>query len=658
MYRHLISGLLLVLCSLSSLANSSSYQYLIGTGKADVTGPALGMPMWGFARQGQNTEGIHYRLHSRAYVIADPDEDARIAFVSVDVGSITNAVQLSVIDALQEEFGETYRLDNVLLSATHTHAGPSGYWHYGAKSPLGSPFYPAHFNMIVAGIVQSIREAHGDLAPGNILFNRGKLTGAGANRSATAYDANPEEERRRYDSNMDQDMTLLKLVREDGEVGLINWFAVHPTAMTYDNHLISGDHKGHASNLFEKEEGGDFVAAFAQSNCGDITPNLNLNNTGPGENEFETTRIIAERQYNKARELFDNASEKLSGPVRSRQRYFTFEDKTVAPQFTGGSAQQTCPSAYGYTFAAGSTEDGGGNPLFREGMTKSDPQLDKMLAERFKLPPPKPETRKCHAEKAILIAPGELEPIPGQTQIVPISIATIGQLAIIGIPAEVTTMAGRRLRETVRKVLGDDYHYVIAGYVNDYTGYVTTREEYATQQYEGGHTLYGPWTLGAYQQEFATLASAMRDNKALEPGPTPVDLRTMVEGSEIPLLPEKLPQGKQYGEPVERLSRSYRRGEQVVARFWSSNPSASFEKGEPYVRVERREGDSWQLVDTDDHWATRSRWYRPDSAPEALQYQVDWTIPEGVPSGSYRIVHQGYADGTPFEGSSNTFKVR
>ena len=42
-------------------------------------------------------------------------------------------------------------------------------------------------------------------------------------------------------------------------VGLINWFAVHPTSMNNTNHLISGDNKGKASQMFEKLMNGNDV---------------------------------------------------------------------------------------------------------------------------------------------------------------------------------------------------------------------------------------------------------------------------------------------------------------------------------------------------------------------------------------------------------------
>ncbi|HRA91066.1 MAG TPA: neutral/alkaline non-lysosomal ceramidase N-terminal domain-containing protein, partial [Acinetobacter sp.] len=46
-------------------------------------------------------------------------------------------------------------------------------------------------------------------------------------------------------------------------------------------------------------------------------------------------------------------------------------------------------------------------------------------------------------------------------------------------------------------------------YCNDYMGYVTTFEEYQEQAYEGGHTLFGQWTLAACQSKFQDLAAQL-----------------------------------------------------------------------------------------------------------------------------------------------------
>ncbi len=637
--------LLLVALSVESFSSAhaadSDHAYLVGRGKADITGPAMGVQLWGFVRADQIAEGVHIRLYSRAYIIAEPKGDKRIAFASVDLGSVTHAIHQEVVERLQKKIGNAYTEANVIISATHTHSGPGGYWHYGTTGPIGAPLYPEHFNAIVQGIVDSIAAAHADLQPGDISIAHGAVEGAGANRSTPAYAANPEAERNRYSGDTDKDMTLLKLSHASGDIGMINWFASHPTAMNFFNRLISGDHKGHASARFENEVGNGLVAAFAQSNCGDVTPNLNLNNTGPGKDAFETTHIIAERQLDVAKKLYEGASEKLTGPVDYRQIYVNMRYHPVSAEFTGAGDQRTCPSAFGYSFAAGSTEDGGGHPLFKEGMLARNAMIDGTVKQQFGMPDPSEECRTCQAEKVILFAPGEVDP-PMQSQVVPMTLARIGQLTLVCVPGEFTTMSGRRLRETVANILGESSkHIVLVGYANDFSGYITTREEYATQQYEGGHTIFGPWTLAAYQQEFTRLAKAMVAGQPVASEATAVDMRDKVEGKTLATDPDVAPSGAKFGDAVLQPNDSYASGDVVKVAFWSGDPRNDFRTGNNFLRVERQEGDKWILTATDDAWSTRCRWTRDGTAMGPLKFEIEWTVSAEEMPGVYRLIHDG-----------------
>ena len=55
------------------------------------------------------------------------------------------------------------------------------------------------------------------------------------------------------------------------------------------------------------------------------------------------------------------------------------------------------------------------------------------------------------------------------------------------------------------KISGID-HVLISSYANEYAGYTTTYEEYLEDRYEGGHTRYGKYQLGAFQTVFENLA--------------------------------------------------------------------------------------------------------------------------------------------------------
>jgi len=636
--------------------------YLIGAGKADITGPPVGAPIWGFGKPDQLTEGLHFRLWARAFVFAERESEQRLALVIVDQGSVTHSMLLDVVDRLARRHGDLYTRDNVLLSATHTHAGPGGYWHVGSSSPLGSAFHQEHYDAIVAGIADAIEKAHDALTPGTLRLALGQVENAGAQRSLVAYLANPAAERARYAHDTDRQMTQLELVGAAGALGIVNWFAVHPTAMTFDNRLISGDHKGHASARFEDERGPGFVAAFAQTNCGDVTANLNLDNTGPaGDDDLANTRILAERQLAVALELL-GGGEELSGPIDTRHSYVDLSALEVDGRFTGVGPRTTCPSAYGYSFGAGSTEDGGGHPLLREGMLEYDPTIDQIAKNLLGVEPPSAALRQCHHPKPILIATGETRPHPAQAQVVPLTLARIGQLALIAVPAEFTTMAGRRLRETVLEALGEVVrHAVIVGYTNDYAGYVTTREEYDTQQYEGGHTLYGPFTLAAYRQELTRLAQDLVAGRPSRHGPDPRDLRGEAVSTPIEAPADSLAEGTAPGDELEPPLESYRPGQLVRVVFVSGNPRHDFRTGGNFLSVERRQGDSWTPVSSDDAWSTRARWQIDPEHPTEVRFAAEWEIPQGTVPGSYRVVHHGSfgrgGDARSFDARSRPFEV-
>jgi neutral ceramidase len=132
----------------------------------------------------------------------------------------------------------------------------------------------------------------------------GDLPDAAINRSPHAYLRNPAAERAQYPSDTNTLMTLLRLQKSTGlEIGAINWFAVHGTSMGNDNHLISGDNKGYAAYLFEQAKGTNylvdetFVAAFAQSDEGDATPNIYGGTNGGGANDFDSTALSAQKQF-------------------------------------------------------------------------------------------------------------------------------------------------------------------------------------------------------------------------------------------------------------------------------------------------------------------------------------------------------------------------
>ncbi|RYZ52094.1 MAG: hypothetical protein EOP07_20155, partial [Proteobacteria bacterium] len=220
----------------------ASGNYLVGTGIYDITGPAAEIGMMGFADAKQKTAGIHMRLRSRAFIVGD--EKNRVVVVSADLGMLFQSIKLKVSErvAMNPELSKFYSAKNILLSATHTHGGPGGYSGYFLYDATIKGFIKDHHEMIVDGIYQSILRAHTNLQPGKVLVNNGSLDGVGGNRAEVAYMNNPAAERAQYATNTDNSFTLVKFVADSGEeLGMFNWFAVHPDSIGPENKLITGD---------------------------------------------------------------------------------------------------------------------------------------------------------------------------------------------------------------------------------------------------------------------------------------------------------------------------------------------------------------------------------------------------------------------------------
>jgi neutral ceramidase len=263
--------------------------------------------------------------------------------------------------------------------------------------------------------------------------------------------------------------------------------------------------------------------------------------------------------------------------------------------------------------------------------------------------------KACQAPKPILFETGSGKP-PLQSQIHSVTVARIGQLVILALPAEVTTMAGRRLRDSVMSELGDwARHIVLAGYANGYAGYITTPEEYQIQQYEGGHTLHGQWSLPAYQQIASELASDLQSG-AMTTNPVRYD-DWRGKSAELPIPVGAWvspPADNHYGDALPTQKPHYTKGETVLVEFWSANPSRHYTTGNKYLLVERRTQSGWEFVADDSDWSTRVRWR---SEGDAYIAQLSWVVPLDTPAGDYRIKHYGVdTAGVAFSGVSEVFR--
>ena len=621
--------------------------------------------MMGYGKADQKSAGIHLRLRSRAFVFAAAEApDAPVLLVVAELPLVFDSVRQEVLRRLADVYGERYTDANTMITCTHTHCGPGGYSHHTLYNITTGGFHPKTFEAIVDGIVESVRYAHDDVAPARLALAFGELRDASVNRSQSSFELNPADERAFFPDGVDPQTTLLTIERDGSLVGAINWFATHGTSMTNKNRLISSDNKGYAAYAWERLAHGvdylsgaqpEFIGAFAQTNAGDMSPNLNRRpGSGPTEDEFENTRIIGSRQYEAAASLA-GAGEPLDGPLDTRLTYIDLTDFEVDARFCpDGRAHRTSGPCAAAAATAG-TDEGPGFFGFRQGRNPLFDTVSKQVAYRLS-----PALRDSQAPKGLILPRFANRMTPLVQERIPVQLLRLGSLYLIGLPAEITIVSGLRLRRAVADIVGAPLtHVLVAGYSNGYIHYVTTPEEYVAQRYEAGSTMYGRWELPALVQTASLLAAAMRAGVAVERGTPPPDLSARAKGKRRN-RPD-VAAGGAFGAVLVAPRAAYRRGDTVRAEFVGAYPNNDLRRGATYVEVQRDAGGSWQRVADDGDWATRFSWRRAGRAGSRVA--ISWDVPRDGVAGSYRLVYHGDVldpGGAlrPFTSATEPFEVR
>lgn len=678
-------------------------QYLLGVGKADITGPVVEINMMGYADTKQLGSGLRQRLYSRAFIIGDVDNpEDRFVYLVLDTQSGDTAVRYGILEGvanLGSDFG-VYGQQNVAVTGTHSHSGPGAWLNYLLPQITSKGFDNQSYKAIVDGAVLSIQRAHESLQPGYLSVGTTKVFGANINRSLYAYLANPADERLRYntsiedDGSVEKDLTLLRFQRaSDGKnTGILTWFATHGTSMLGNNTLISGDNKGVAATLFEKSVAGSadvaegFVAGFSQANVGDTSPNVlgawcedgtgsecSFRNStcsdgksqycharGPffrvKDNGASSCYEVGKRQFEPAKELYDNLdSNGIPVSGSSVKSFHTFQDMSnFSFPLANGSYVHTCPAALGYSFAAG-TSDGPGAFDF----TQNDPNTPNAspvwrLVSGF-LKEPSEAQKRCHFPKPILLDVGEITtPYLWTPNVVDVQVFRVGQLVIIVSPGEATTMAGRRWKEAIHDSASSlalsgssavDPIVVIGGPANSYTHYISTTEEYGIQRYEGASTLYGPYTLNAYinltLSYLPYLSSSSKSHPA--PGPFPPDNVNRSYSFITGVVYDGKPMFKSYGDVKTDVKPAYQIQDTVAVTFIGANPRNNLRLEQTYAAVQKLDPATgkWAQVRDDSDWSVIFNWKKTSEILGTSDVEIVWETEEWAEVGQYRVKYYG-----------------
>ncbi|MEA2374265.1 MAG: neutral ceramidase [Thermoleophilaceae bacterium] len=596
-----------------------------GVGRADIT-PPTGYYMMGWVRGDAKTTGQHTRLWARVIVL---QRGARkVALIAEDLNGISGGMMAA---AAQLNKDRGFSEQNVIDSASHTHAAPSQYYNFGsyntvfmsanAPTSFNTAADPQLYTFMVKRLALAIRRADDDLAPAAAGWGSRKLLGLTQNRSIEAHLADhgiiedfgtgsSSQDPLGYAHTIDPDVNVLRVdkLRKHGKrtpIGMWSTFADHGTVNKYTFHFYNEDHHGSATHVVEDtirrkghvRRGQDVVNAYGNTDEGDQS--AGLDRSGPAASDY-VGRVEARQMLAAWRSAGRRMSRKPNLDMRWTRVCFCGQNTDVGPVDT--TAQIGLPLLTGSEEGRGPLYDETHVPF--EGRTSPvsmGPQGDKIKAN---IPDDVPKA-------------------------VPLVALRLGDRMIVTVPGEMTVEMGRRVRAAVLAAVkaGGIRSVVISGLANEYLQYFVTPEEYDRQHYEGGSDLYGRASSDLLKLSLADLGRSLVQGKPA-PAAYPYDPRNGLTATSPPFA-----QGASQADAkvVVFPARTQRLDRAVFA--WHGGPRGEDRPlDKAFVTIQRRAGKHWRNVDSD--LGLNVLW-EVDAADE---YRAQWEVPLGARLGQYRYV--------------------
>src|SRR4051794_39170255 len=259
------SVVLLAVLLLSSVSAAFSASFRAAAAEADITPDS---PQWLMGYNARQSTGVHDKIFHR--VVALDDGRTQFYIVSSDLCLFSPGVYDEVAETLQKRLGIDRR--NFWWSVTHSHAAPE----VGApgiyKTLLGRSDHDwnrEYAQRVSQSLIDAVTNAKNKLEPARLSVGTG-MAMANINRRARDVDGrvslglNP-------DGPADRQIGLIRVERTDGSpIAVIANYAMHGTAMSGANLLVSGDAPGVVSAYVEQKIGAPVL--YINGAAGNLAP--------------------------------------------------------------------------------------------------------------------------------------------------------------------------------------------------------------------------------------------------------------------------------------------------------------------------------------------------------------------------------------------------
>jgi len=608
-------------------------ELLAGAAEVDIT-PPPGMPKAGYSSNAQ--DGVGFRTRLRARVLYLRAGTSSLALVQCDLLGGSAVLQHLVAKAVA---GSTdIALDGLFVGATHTHAGPGqflGTDFYNRFASNRAGFDPAWSQFLVERIAAGVTGAFASRRPARLASGSIQVWGWTRNRSLEPHVANESVPDKRTAAHRKflAINPLLHVIRVDSGDGdpmaAVVLFSVHGTGISVAAREYNADIwayvTGSLGDHIERSHGIRPVVGAIQATHADVAPAIR-----PGAAGYLEARRVGCGIGEEASAAWDALEPRLTNRVVLEA---ALDEVDLDSSSTIDGITLPRRPAVGAALIAGATENTTPVihriPPFRAGTPRRHHPEDEhgakwVLGSRWLQP---------------LILPSHRFP-----RVLPIQILRIGELAVVGLPFEVTVEAGRKVAAAVAAELTPSgvADVTVSSVANEYSGYVTTAEEYALQHYEGGHTLYGPKTeafLTAHARRLARHLAAGDLSAAGRSRTFDLHLRRYLpRPSDQPPVRRRFVGAAQFTDPTPQVD-----GFWVLE--WVDVAPGDLHWHEPLVRVEERSiGGGWEpavrhrRVVNDGGWDVEVTHLNLRSEASGAHYRVHWFDPALRGDREHRVV--------------------
>jgi neutral ceramidase len=539
----------------------------IGVSKVKVIFRKKNLPLLGYGQMNHIANEVENDLHARAFMFRI-DQEA-VAILHLESAFVSHHLKVKILErfnAVTPAAHLTFR--NLLFTANNTHSAPAGFSHYAFFNITSKGFIPEVFEAYQLACVDALQKAWIDLEESKIVLNASYFeddVDVAFNRSIEAYNSNTgfvELDENQSNIAVNRLVRQIQISRDDTSLkGVINWFGVQGTSIPATAKKIHPDNKGYAASFLENDQTEDrqFVAGFCMEAAADVSPNYHGRAKwwprGKYEDPYKSAYFNGFIQFEKSKAMLEDKSAQitLSETINSVHAFIDFSDVVCDKKFCAdGLVHKTDKAILGSAFAEGTPIDNPGIDSITSVVLNSAIKVkgyvvnSAMLTnkdQRVRLKALEdahgPKMRMIDLQEKQIIGNSDLtklslpavatdiiDEIKRQYRagalkentwtpiILPIQIIRIGDVAILGLPGEITTEAGNQLRKAVIEILEPIgiIDIVISSCSNEYGGYISTFDEYQLQHFEGACTLFGQYTLAAFQTEFCKLAHKLINN--------------------------------------------------------------------------------------------------------------------------------------------------